>query len=79
MLDTYWMHAGYMRDTAGYMRDTYLGGSGECIDAIIMIHVQRTYLRSTCIRIGLEIRNLKCIPMYPICIPLDTRSDLSVK
>ena len=33
------IHAGYMRDTfgihAGYMRDTYLGGLGECIDAIM--------------------------------------------
>ena len=33
------IHAEYMWDTcgihAGYMRDTYLGGLGECIDAIM--------------------------------------------
>ena len=37
--DTCGIHVGYMRDTcgihAGYMRDTYLGGLGECIDAIM--------------------------------------------
>ena len=57
------MHAGYMRDTfgihLGYMRDTYLGGLGECIDAIME--------SSAPIRpqVGLEIRILKCISMYP--------------
>ena len=39
MRDTCGIHAGYMRDAcgihAGYMRDTYLGGLGECIDAIM--------------------------------------------
>ena len=37
--DTFGIHAEYMRNTCGihvgYMWDTYLGGLGECIDAII--------------------------------------------
>ena len=73
ILDACGIHAGYCGIHAGYV-SRGVGGMYRCHH-----HVQRTYLRSTCIRIGLEIRNLKCIPMYPICIPLDTRSDLSVK
>ena len=37
--DTFGIHAEYMRNTCGihvgYMWDTYLGGLGECIDAIM--------------------------------------------